>query len=255
VALSDPETPELVEDETIPPIQEFLTNEFLDMMHFVERFHATRGKPPSDDDLMRRFNVAQPLIEEFKIDPLVQKSLRARGINYPHAEDILNDRQLAAIAVMTNYVDKRSDEKKLRDIGISTREFATWMLDDDFSRYLQERAERMFIGAQHEAHMGLIKGMRNGNVASVKLFNEMSGRFNPDQEHQFNIRLLMSGIIEILQKHVRDPITLHKIANEMMNLAARESPNELGRGVPGRFAPPTQTIVVPQKEIEGLEVT
>lgn len=230
----------------IPPVQEFLTAEFVDMIHYVERYHAIHGEAPGDEQMLKRFNIAQPLLEEFKVDMLVHRSLTERGIVYPPRKDFLNDRQIAAVAAMTNYVDKRSDEKKLRDIGISTREWATWLLDNNFSEYLQERAERMFRNSQHEAHMGLIKGMRNGNVASVKLFNEMSGRHNPEAENNFNIRILLSGIIEILQLEIRDPIILNRIATKMMNLAAREQQNNaLGMGASGRYAP----VVIEQKEL------
>jgi hypothetical protein len=211
------------------------------MVHYVERYHAVNGDTPNDEQMLRRFNIALPLLEEFKVDELVQQSLKVRGINYPAPKDFLNDRQLAAIATMTNYVDRRSDEKKLRDIGISPREWSTWLLDNNFAEYLAQRAERMFQGAQHEAHLGLIKGMRNGNVASVKLYNEMSGRHNPDADHQLNIRVLMGGIIEILQLEIKDPIVLHRIATKMMNLAAREQAGLSGRGAP---------VIVEQKSIE-----
>lgn len=229
----------------IPPAQEFLAEEFLDMMHYVERYHALNGEAPTDAQMLKRFNISEGLLEEFKVDLLVQKSLTARGIVYPNRKDFLNDRQLAAIATMTNYADRRSDEKKLRDIGITTREWATWLLDNNFAAYLQERAERMFAASQHEAHLGLIKGMRNGNVASVKLYNEMSGRHNPEADNNFNIRLLMASIIEILQMEIKDPVALHRIATKMMNLAARESLQPGGQS--GRFAP--RLIASEQKEI------
>ena len=209
-------------DITIPPFEDFLTEEFIEMVHFVERYHATQGEAPTDKTMHQRFNIAEALLEEFKVNTLVHKSLTARGIVYPPRRDYLNDRQLAAVATMTNYTDRRSDEKKLRDLGITTREWSTWMLDNSFIGYLQERSERMFQHAQHEAHLGLIKGMRNGNVASVKLFNEMSGRHNPEAENNFNIRVLLHGIIEVLQGEIKDPIALHRIAGKIMNLAARE---------------------------------
>lgn len=237
-------------DDVPPTIEanEFLSEAFIDMVHYVERFHAQNGEVPNDDQMHRRFNVAEALLEEFKVDPLVQKSLRTRGINYPALKDFLNDRQLAGIAAMTNYIDRRSDEKKLRDLGISPREWSTWMLDNNFSDYLQQRSERMFAGAQHEAHFGLIKGMRNGNVASVKLFNEMSGRYNPEADHNLNIRVLLGGIIEILQLEIKDPVVLNRIATKMMNLAAREQQANgiTGGGLSGRSAP----VVIEQRQIE-----
>lgn len=231
--------------DDIPPVEEFLSEAFIDMVHYVERYHATNGETPNDEQMRKRFNVGEAMLEEFKVSELVQQSLKVRGINYPAPKDFLNDRQLAGIATMTNYVDRRSDEKKLRDIGITPREWATWLLDDNFAEYLQQRSERMFQNAQHEAHFGLIKGMRNGNVASVKLYNEMSGRHNPDADHQLNIRVLLGGIIEILQLEIQDPIVLHRIATKMMNLAARES--QATGAFSGRSAPP---VIIEQKQIE-----
>lgn len=240
-----PEPSVSVETSTIAEMA-YLTHEYLEMIHFIERYHATQGEAPTDEMMHRRFKVEQSTLEDFKFHPLVQKSFKYRGITYPSMKDILNDRQLMAIATMTNYIDRRSDEKKLRDLGISSREWATWLLDDEFQKYLYERSERMFVGAQHEAHLGLIKGVRNGNVASVKLYNEMTGRHNPEADNNLNVRLLLHGIIEILQKHVKDPVMLHSIAGEMMNFAARQSIDNTSPGASGRFAPP---VVAVQKEI------
>ncbi len=222
---------------------DWLTDAQMEMVFFVERFHAMQGETPSDEVMERRFNLKEGELNQFKTHPLVTKSMTFRGITYPPFADYLNERQMAAIAVMTNFVDKRSDEKKLRDVGITTREWATWTLDDNFQNYLVQRSERMLAGAQHEAHLGLIKGMRNGNVASVKLYNEMTGRYNPDADNQVNVKMLLHGFIEVLQKHISDPIKLHAIASELTSMAARDV---MGIGNPvlsGRSAP------VPTKEI------
>lgn len=220
----------------------FLTDQQIEMVFFIERYHATYGSAPNDDTMMRRFDVDQAGLEEFKINPLVVKSFSYRGIVYPALEDRLTDKQMAAVAVMLNYTDRRSDEKKLRDIGITTREWSSWLLDNDFAEYLRTRSERVLAASQHEAHLGLIKGMRAGNVAHVKLFNEMTGRYNPEAENNLNIKLLLGTFIEILQKHVTDPVILNRIAVEMTNAATRDQIGGLNAGPSGRFAPTQKQI-------------
>lgn len=226
---------------------DWLTDEQMEMVFFIERFHAMQGEVPTDSIMHQRFAFEEDQLDAFKSHPLVAKSMAFRGITYPPLTDFLNERQMAAVATMTNFVDKRSDEKKLRDIGITTREWATWMLDENFQRYLTSRSERMLVGAQHEAHLGLIKGMRNGNVASVKLYNEMTGRYNPEADNQVNVKMLLHSFIEVLQRHIKDPIQLHGIATELATLA---SGNIMGMGMgplSGRSAPqgiPSKVIVM-----------
>lgn len=232
-----------------PNANSFLSDQFMEMVFFIERFHGTYGNAPSDDVLHRRFDVGSAELEEFKIHPLVQKSFAYRGIVYPSRQDRLTDKQMAAIGVMLNYVDRRSDEKKLRDIGITTREWTTWLLDENFAAYLNEKSERVLNASQHEAHLGLIKGLRAGNVAHVKLFNEMTGRYNPEAENNLNIKLLLGTFIEILQKHVSDPIVLNRIAVEMTNAATRDQIGGMNSGPSGRFAPKQKQIAMRSDDI------
>lgn len=229
--------------ENGPINNSYISDQFMEMVFYVERYHSTMGEAPADENMKRRFDVEQSELEEFKIHPLVQKSLKHRGIVYPRYEDRLTDRQMAAVAAMLNYTDKRSDEKKLRDIGITTREWHGWLLDDIFAGYLKDRSERLLANSQHEAHLGLIKGMRTGNIAHVKLYNEMNGRYNPEQENQFNVRVLLSRFVEILQKHVSDPVILNAIALEVTNAAARETLGNPVSGPSGRFAPQQKMIL------------
>lgn len=201
---------------------DWLSDAQMEMVFFIERFHAMQGEVPDDEIMHKRFKLGDGELTNFKLHPLVAKSMSFRGIVYPPLREHFTDRQMAAVAMMTNYTDRRSDEKKLRDVGITAREWATWLLDDKFQEYLTSRSERMLAGAQHEAHLGLIKGMRNGNVASVKLYNEMTGRYNPEADNQVNIRMLLHSFIEILQRHISDPVMLHRIASELTQAASRE---------------------------------
>lgn len=225
---------------TSPSSPEFLSDRQMDIVFFVERYHALEGKVPSSDIIHQRFDLFEGEYESFASHPLVAKSMKHRGITFPAAEDVLSPEQMSAIAAMLDYTDRRSDEKKLRDVGITTRQWTTWMLDDQFAEYLSNRSERMLLASKHEAHKGLLKGVRNGNVASVKYMNEMTGRYNPEADNNVNIRALLMGMIEILQRHISDPIILHGIATEMMNAAAihngggsiGNAPQLTGRGAP-----------------------
>lgn len=224
---------------------EFLSDRQMDIVLYIERYHALEGKVPSSEAIHARWELFDGEYETLTKHPLVRKSMQFRGIPFPAAEDVLSAAQMAAISAMLDYTDRRSDEKKLRDVGITTRQWTTWMLDDQFADYLRERSERMLVNAQHEAHRGLLKGVRNGNVASVKLYNEMTGRHNPDADNNVNVRALLMTMIEILQKYISDPIVLHGIATEMMNAGTLHANGgqPMSLQITGRAAPPLITTL------------
>jgi hypothetical protein len=232
--MSDEIAPQSESTETPPPAQRnFLTDVELDLVFYIERFHSSTGNVPSNNDIRARFsNVSDQDIAEFKNNPLVIRSMGARGIPFPDPGEQFSQRQMAAAATMLAYTDRRSDEKKLRDIGVTPREWAGWLQDEKFASYLRDRSEKMAEHSIHEAHLGLIKGVRSGNTASIKLFLEMQGRYNPEQENQINVRLLLHKFIEVIQKHVRDPLVLHNIARELSAIATDQSFGQaLGRTI------------------------
>lgn len=199
---------------------------------FVERVHSKTGAVPSDDDIIDylrflKFPVNSETILMLKENKLFQASMLIRGIpiSTDPEEELKEDknkltaRQMAAAAVMLNLTDRRSDEKKLRDLGISTEEYATWMQNNTFAQYMRERSEQLVNNSLHEAHMGLLRGIRQGNTKSIQLYYAMTGRYNPDEEHQVNIRLLIGQVLEAIQKHVKNPETLNKLALELSQLS------------------------------------
>lgn len=237
-----------------------LTDVELDLIFYIERFHATNGVAPTDNQLNQRFTgLTDELLTGFKANPLVKRSFRARGIIYPPMEDRLTAAQMHAVAVMTDLVDRRSDEKKLRDLGITTRQWATWGLDSTFAEYLRDRSERMLDNSVHEAHRGLMKGVRNGNVASVKALYEITGRFRPDGEVQIDVQRILHTFIEVIQKYVKDPVVLHAIAMDLSSYASAET---MSTGLTNQMMSNARAVtmqgdLVPSisapKPIEGLE--
>lgn len=201
-----------------------LTDVELDVIFYIERFAASMGNVPTRVQIEQRFNgLTDEWFANFDANPLVQKSFRTRGIVYPAQADVLTDDQMHAIATMLDPYDRRSDEKKLRDLGLTSRQWATWLLDDQFAEYVRDRSERMLANSVHEAHKGLIKGARNGNVASVKTLYEITGRYRPNEEQAVDVRRVLHTFIEVIQRYVKDPVVLHNIAMDLSNAASAES--------------------------------
>jgi hypothetical protein len=194
----------------------------LDVVLFIERVHSVTGALPVDSDILeylrlnKKHQVTLGQLEELKTDSRFKLSLNSRGIP---VDKELSPRQMAAASVMLNLTDRRSDEKKLRDLGISTEEFANWMQNNQFAEYMRARSEAMIANSVHEAHMGLMRGVKQGNTASIKLYYEMTNRYNPNQETQINVNLVIGRVIEVIQKYVKEPAVLNQLAVELSGIA------------------------------------
>lgn len=242
---------------------ETLTDIELELVFFIERFAASNGYAPTKAQVEQRFTgLPDDWYETFQSNPLVQKSFANRGIIYPPAEDVFTPEQMHAAATMLDVYDRRSDEKKLRDLGITTRQWAQWMLDDRFAQYLNDRGEKLIANSVFEMHKGTLKGIRGGNIQAVKLGYELTGRFRPDQEATVDVRRILHTFIEIMQKYVKDPIILHNIAVDLSNAASAESyANGLSNQMMGGAITQRQTVQgsimpslpVPQMEMEDNE--
>lgn len=234
-----------------------------ELIQFVERFHATTGSAPTDAQINQRYQLTSDVLEDFKRNPLVIKSFKVRGIIYPAAEDSFTPEQMHAAAVMTDLVDRRSDEKKLRDLGITTRQWTTWVQDDNFAAYLRDRSERLVENSMFEVHKGMMKGVRSGNISAVKLAYEVTGRYRPNEEAQVDVRRVLHTFIEVIQRYVKDPLTMHRIAVDLSNVASAETystglTNQMMSGAQEFHARTIsghseQSLGLPAPSFEGLE--
>jgi hypothetical protein len=209
----------------------YLTDTERDLVLFIEKFHTMAGVPPEEAamlDYMKSlgYNVTPVAIQKMLDNPLFKKSMDARGIliGSDYKPGHLTVRQMAAAQVMTNPSDRRSEGKRLADLGITVDEWNGWRQNKSFNDFLIGKVERLLADSVHEAHLGLIKGVRNGNVPAIKLLYEITNRYNPDQENQVNVRLLLGKFVEVIQKYVKDPEILGNMARELQQVAYEAAP-------------------------------
>lgn len=225
---------------------EFLEDWELAAVNYIERIHSTTGAVPSDNDILeylsitRGYNISN--LAKLKSNELFKASMDSRGIvvNYEPHDELRNvidftPRQLAAASVMMNTVDRRSNEKKLRDIGVSTEEWTNWLQDRKFAEYLRERAEVLIDNSLHDAHIGLLRGVAQGNTASIQLYYRLTGRYDPDKEDNVNVRVVIGRVLEAIQKHVKDPEKLNALAVELSQIAIESGTSPVAKNtiVPG----------------------
>lgn len=139
--------------------------------------------------------------------PVEKKYLDRLGEDAEDAHERFSPSQIAVVVVLTDFYDQRSDQAKLRALGVTTTQFNGWMRNKDFKAFFNGMSRKHFAESDHIARKGLISGMEKGDLAAIKYFNELTGE-SPEER---NVQVLLSRIVEAIQLHVKDPAVLHKI--------------------------------------------
>jgi hypothetical protein len=227
----------------MPSPSEFLNELESELLDFVEGYHTKYGEFPERHVLEYALNNAGweftiQEIDDSLSNPLLLRSFDERGIVPPtYSKDSttgLTKAQLAIAAALNNTRDTRSDIKKIRDLGISPRMFSGWMHSKRFSDFLKDSAENLLENSTSDAHTALLRKVRSGDSAAIKLYFEMTGRYNPAQENTVNLQVFMTRVIEAIQKHVHNPEVLSNLAAELQLISVEYNVNPNSTPVAGR---------------------
>lgn len=219
-----------------------------DFICFADQFWRENSAFPSDREIEEGtgFNATKTAI--MLASELVQKHLNARGIDPDQTKNPqqssagrkrkgpagrLSDLQLAAVSSVLNPADSRSLERKLEVLGISPTTYNGWKNNPVFLKFLTSQGEMLFGENMPEVHNALTTRAVRGDIRATKLLYEVTGFYRPNQQDvQSDTKMMVIRLIEILQKHVKDPVILQAIAEDIQMVqssiqAASSSPSSL----------------------------
>lgn len=170
---------------------------------FEQKFHGT----PSESDLVR----LKPSTQE---DTAKATSRGMQPILPRKPTKPLSAEQLAAANLLLDFSDHRSQAAKLKSLGIPTTKYQNWLRIPAFQEYIQYRAEFLLNNTTHEAHTALLKNVQRGNQKAIEFLYEITGRYSRTQQNQQNLAVILVRLVEVIQRHVKDPDTIRAIAAE-----------------------------------------
>lgn len=230
-----------------------LSKEQYDMLLYFEQWYWKRGGLPTYDALKREgIELDESFFLETWSNPRFLDGLRGRGVPEHLLEiergtfrgKILTEQQLTVANVMLDILDKRSRLKKLTELGISTAEYNSWLRDPVYRAYCLDRAEELLDSNQHVAHLSLIERVSQGDLGAIKYFNSMTGRYREKNAAGVEVNVtnvtgtdMLIRVVEVIQKHVKDPELLAAIGDDILALTTG--------------AQPTTAVGVGQNIIEG----
>lgn len=181
-----------------------------------QRFWET-GYVVSNDKVAADLRCSEQAVKKAWSKPEFRQALVARGVDLSPGDtkDVLTPTQVILANLLLNAHDKRSVREKCELVDVSTQQYNAWMRQPSFAGYLRKRAEFAFAATDSTAYTALSNLVENGDFNGIKLFFEMRGIYNPRMQVDVNVELIVVKLIEIVAKHVTDPLALQAIAAEI----------------------------------------
>ncbi len=206
-----------------------------DLICYVEQYWRENGFFPSHGEIKLETHLTGDEIDMMVFgDELVKKHLKIRGIDpdrdRPSSESRqsknrkgrakrLSDIQLATIALILNPADTRSVTDKLESLGVNPGTYAGWKKSKVFTEYMTQQGQSLFGEFMPDMDNALVSRATKGNLQAIKFAYEVSGRYRPQKDQSMqNVGLLLVKIVEVIQKHVRDPLIIQAIAEDVKNV-------------------------------------
>lgn len=199
-----------------------LTDKQFEVINFIEQDYLLNGQIPTSARMEELGLVGKKAYLEWLNDPQFRRNLVARGVSLGenNKSGALTEEQLTAANVMLDLNDNRSRKKKLSDLKIPTQKWEAWLRDPVFQSYLRARAENLLGDNLHDSHLALVDRVRSGDIAAIKYFNEITGRYIQAGGNNIDLASLLMRIIEIIQRHVTDNDQVSAIADDLLTLAS-----------------------------------
>lgn len=148
------------------------------------------------------------------------KAVGSRGLPIPK-KSLLSPEQFRAVAIITDPTIGGGLGSRLRMAGITYAKYNNWMLQTEFKEAVNTLAEKILSNSLADVNMGLVGAAAKGDVAAIKFYYEVTGRYNPNDQKVLDVLSVLNSVIEILQEEIRDPATLQAIATKMQFMMSK----------------------------------
>ncbi len=193
-----------------------LTNEQWDIVCYIEAYYLKEGKFPPLAKIVERTKIDHVNVIDALSSSIVKTALDNRGIEWePIKRNELRPRQIAAIELLLNVADTRSVSQKLKTLGVHPSTYRGWKRNQVFMDTYRKAARDLYGTSIPELHHTVIKRAIDGDPAMMKTALAISGEWDDKRSVEaMNVQFVLMKVLEVIQKHVQDPVVLESIAGE-----------------------------------------
>lgn len=192
-----------------------------DVLTFIEVYYYENKKLPLVHELHENFRDHPDRPNFLKgwnsvLDDL-SDSLSNRGIKpYNTVDNYIDPKFAWATSLIVNQLDKRTIPAKLKEAGLSTKEWQAFLRRKRHYEYFQARLDEVFTNdVKNDAKIALSRAIQNGDLQAIKYYNELQNIYRPETQNAMQmVSIVLTAVMEILAIHVR-PDVLNTIAAEI----------------------------------------
>lgn len=235
-------------------IKNALTGAEKALINFYELQWHLRHRVPTVEEVTEylrkdRPNIRQTSINYYLTRHPVKKALRDRGIPFEqHTQEELTPQQQAAAITVMNFADDRPIAVKLDELGVLPATYYAWLQDPVFNNFVNSKADQNKVNIRPTAVAEFTKKVNSGDWNAIKYWLEVTGEFSNDDTPQSEVLIKM--LIEIIQKHVKDPETIMAIAQDIKLASANRTLE-----VATQNRPEVTSYVVSDEELDAAKKT
>ena len=186
---------------------------------FIETFYFKHNCLPNKADFANNF-IPRHLpktdqeFQEVLLD--LSESLENRGIPiYDTPLTYLEPHFVLAVNLITNPYDKRNIPAKLKEAGLTTKQWNGFLRKPIHQEYYKERVNQIFDeDTQLNAKLALQRLIEAGDLQAIKHFHELQNIYRPQNNGNQQILVILQAIMEILSMHV-SPEILGRVAQDI----------------------------------------
>jgi hypothetical protein len=207
----------VAKSKTLTPFGKTLVNTY-------EGYVLEHSKAPTFKELSELLSTPVDIITRLLSTELVGSALIRRGIHPPVIKNTpvgITPEMLAAVALVFDFNDFRPLGTKLKQLGITTRQWNGWLRSNKtFGNLVKRRSDEAFSELLPTAHSGLAASLQRGDSSTLRLYYEIMGYSRPATDPQALklINALVELLVEVVTKNVKDPEERKIIAGELEKL-------------------------------------
>jgi hypothetical protein len=139
--------------------------------------------------------------------------MERRGYAWDKAK--LTPEQEFAVGIITDPSRRGDMASKLKAAGISFSQYRAWMKQPHFKDFISKVGEDMLGEHIQDVHTSVVNRATNGDINAAKLVYELTGRYDPAKQQVIDLQAIISLLLEVITRHVRDPIVLGDISRDV----------------------------------------
>src|ERR1044071_5269412 len=196
-------------------------------------WNKARGKKfPDLTDIAPNLPQLTPVaIQDVLLSGEFARGANLRGIPYYFSKDQqkgLTSQQMLAAGIILDFSNGATLAQRLKRAGISSATYHNWMKFPPFRQMIDVGADEMLRDSYVDMQRGLVQTAVKGDVNAIKFAYELMGKYDPNAKTVMDVQAVMSRMIEVLQKHIKDPNILGAIAYDLNLLATQALPPVAG---------------------------